>query len=48
MGKAEPLCAVLFDIDGTLIDTVDLIVQALDYTYRKHLGVALPRAELRP
>ena len=47
MGKPEPLCAVLFDIDGTLIDTVDLIVQALDYTYRKHLGVALPRAELR-
>jgi phosphoglycolate phosphatase-like HAD superfamily hydrolase len=47
MGKPEPLCAVLFDIDGTLIDTVDLIVQALDYTYRKHLGVALPRAEIR-
>jgi phosphoglycolate phosphatase-like HAD superfamily hydrolase len=40
MGKAEPLCAVLFDIDGTLIDTVDLIVKALDYTYRKHLALS--------
>ncbi len=47
MGKPEPLCAVLFDIDGTLIDTVDLIVKALDYTYRKHLGIALPRDEIR-
>lgn len=41
------LRAILFDIDGTLIDTVDLIVKALDYTYRKHLGVALPREEIR-
>lgn len=47
MEKPASLQAVLFDIDGTLIDTVDLIVKALDYTYRKHLGVALPRAELR-
>lgn len=47
MGKSEPLRAVLFDIDGTLIDTVDLIVRALDYTYRKHLGVSLSREELR-
>lgn len=41
------LRAVLFDIDGTLIDTVNLIVDALDYTYRKHLGIALPREEIR-
>ncbi|MCS6919497.1 MAG: HAD-IA family hydrolase [Fimbriimonadales bacterium] len=47
MDKPASLQAVLFDIDGTLIDTVDLIVKALDYTYQKHLGVALPRAELR-
>ncbi|GIV09949.1 MAG: pyrophosphatase PpaX [Fimbriimonadales bacterium] len=47
MDKPMALQAILFDIDGTLIDTVDLIVKALDYTYQKHLGVALPRAELR-
>jgi HAD superfamily hydrolase (TIGR01549 family) len=47
MAKPNSLRAVLFDIDGTLIDTVDLIVRALDYTYRKHLGVALPREEIR-
>ncbi|MDW8107259.1 MAG: HAD-IA family hydrolase [Armatimonadota bacterium] len=42
-----PLRAILFDIDGTLIDTVNLIVNALDYTYRKHLGITLSREELR-
>lgn len=47
MEKSSSLRAILFDIDGTLIDTVDLIVKALDYTYRKHLGVALPREEIR-
>ncbi|MCS7273079.1 MAG: HAD-IA family hydrolase [Fimbriimonadales bacterium] len=41
------LRAILFDIDGTLIDTVNLIVNALDYTYRKHLGITLSREELR-
>ncbi len=39
--------ALLFDIDGTLIDTVELITQALNYTYRKHLGIELPQEELR-
>lgn len=43
----RPLHAILFDIDGTLIDTVSLIVHALDYTYRKHLGISLPHEELR-
>lgn len=47
MEKPSSLRAILFDVDGTLIDTVDLIVKALDYTYRKHLGVSLPRAEIR-
>jgi len=42
-----PVEAVLFDIDGTLIDTVELIVQALAYTYQRHLEVQLPREELR-
>ncbi|MFQ3610810.1 MAG: HAD-IA family hydrolase [Fimbriimonadales bacterium] len=39
--------AILFDIDGTLIDTVALIVSALDHTYRKHLGIQLPPQEIR-
>ncbi|MCS7208777.1 MAG: HAD family hydrolase, partial [Fimbriimonadales bacterium] len=47
MEKPLLLRALLFDVDGTLIDTVDLIVKALDYTYRKHLGIALPREEIR-
>lgn len=47
MEKPSSLRAILFDVDGTLIDTVDLIVKALDYTYRKHLGISLPRAEIR-
>lgn len=41
------LKAILFDVDGTLVDTVQLIVKALDYTYRKHLGIALPYEEIR-
>ncbi|MFN7019090.1 MAG: HAD family hydrolase [Fimbriimonadales bacterium] len=47
MEKPSSLRAILFDIDGTLLDTVDLIVRALDYTYQKHLGIALPRDEIR-
>jgi len=47
MGQATALRALLMDIDGTLIDTVELITQALNYTYRKHLGIELPKEELR-
>jgi len=42
-----PFRCALFDIDGTLVDTVDLIVRALDHTFRKHLGVQISRDELR-
>lgn len=42
-----PLRCALFDIDGTLVDTVELIVRALDHTFRKHLGVQISRDELR-
>jgi pyrophosphatase PpaX len=41
------LRAILFDIDGTLIDTVSLIVEALDFAFRKHLNIAAPAEELR-
>lgn len=42
-----PLRCALFDIDGTLVDTVELIVRALDHTFRKHLGLHISRDELR-
>jgi pyrophosphatase PpaX len=42
-----PYRCALFDIDGTLVDTVELIVRALDHTFRKHLGVQISRDELR-
>lgn len=47
MVREPKLKAMLFDVDGTLVDTVQLIVKALDYTYRKHLGIALPCEEIR-
>lgn len=40
-----PFRAVLFDVDGTLIDTAELIADALEYTCRLHLGVTHPREE---
>jgi HAD superfamily hydrolase (TIGR01509 family) len=42
-----PFRCALFDIDGTLVDTVELIVRALDHTFRKHLGVQISPDELR-
>jgi HAD superfamily hydrolase (TIGR01509 family) len=42
-----PYHCALFDIDGTLVDTVELIVRALDHTFRKHLGKEISRDELR-
>jgi pyrophosphatase PpaX len=35
--------AVLFDVDGTLIDTAELIADALAYTCQRHLGRTHPR-----
>lgn len=40
------LGAVLFDLDGTLIDTVDLIHSSFDQAVRQVLGKNLTRAEL--
>jgi len=37
---------VLFDLDGTLVDSLDLIVACFDHTYRTHLGATLPRAAI--
>lgn len=38
---------ILWDIDGTLIDTTSLIVAALDHTYRAFLGRTLPTEDIR-
>ena len=38
---------LLWDVDGTLIDTTALIVEALDHTYRTFLSRALPPDEIR-
>ncbi len=40
-----PFAAILFDVDGTLIDTAELIADSLEYTCRRHLGRTHPRTE---
>jgi pyrophosphatase PpaX len=40
------IAGVLFDLDGTLIDTVDLIHRSFDYAVRTVLGRKLSRSEL--
>jgi pyrophosphatase PpaX len=39
--------AVLFDVDGTLIDTTELIARTLGETYRKFLGVEIPPDDIK-
>lgn len=43
---SEPLRAVLFDFDGTLVDTTELIYLSMRYTSREVLGEELPREVL--
>jgi len=38
-----PIRGVLFDLDGTLVDSIDLIVACFDHTYHTHLGATLSR-----
>lgn len=40
--------AILFDLDGTLIDSIELIVRSFQYTTAEHLGAPLPREEIIP
>ena len=42
-----PVEAVLWDVDGTLIDTTALIVGALDETFLQFVGKTLPTSQLR-
>lgn len=37
---------VLFDLDGTLIDTNDLVLESLKYTIKTHLGAEIEDARL--
>ncbi len=45
--RSEPIKAVLFDLDGTLIDTNELIIQSFQYALRE-LRPSLSRAEIIP
>lgn len=38
--------AVLFDLDGTLIDSIELIVRSFQHTTQTHLGAPLRRATI--
>lgn len=40
--------AILFDLDGTLIDSIELIVRSFQHATATHLGAPLPREEIIP
>lgn len=42
-----PPKAVLFDVDGTLIDTVSMIIQTMSEMYRRYIGVEIPPEDIR-
>jgi pyrophosphatase PpaX len=42
----SPIACVLFDVDGTLVDTTNLIAEGLQSTLESHLGRRPPRAEI--
>ena len=39
--------ALLWDIDGTLIDTTNLVIDGLDHAYLKYYGRSMPAADIR-
>ena len=45
-GGREPLEAVLFDFDGTLVDTMELIHQSMRHATGEVLGREMPREQL--
>ncbi len=47
MNKIPPR-AILFDLDGTLIDSIELIVRSFQHTTETHMGTPLPREEIIP
>lgn len=40
--------AILFDLDGTLLDTTDLILASFQFAAEKHLGRSVSREEILP
>ena len=44
----HPLRAVLFDLDGTLVDSLDLIVACWQHATETHLGYRIPREAVLP
>jgi pyrophosphatase PpaX len=38
--------AVLFDLDGTLIDTNELVIDSFKYTFKEHLNIDVPESEI--
>ncbi|HKV43696.1 MAG TPA: HAD-IA family hydrolase [bacterium] len=46
LGPARRYRAVLFDLDGTLLDSAELILAAFQATVRAHLHREIPRAEV--
>ncbi len=45
--RLDPFRAVLFDVDGTLVDTLDVITEALGETYEKYAGARPSNEEIR-
>jgi pyrophosphatase PpaX len=43
---SRTVAAVLFDLDGTLVDSIQLILEAADYAFASHSGPTPSRAEL--
>ena len=39
--------AILFDLDGTLIDSTDLIMHSFNYVLKEHLNLEVPEDEIR-
>jgi pyrophosphatase PpaX len=42
------MACLLFDLDGTLLDTRNLIVSSFQHTFEKHLGIKITPEELYP
>ena len=47
-GGSSPIDAVLFDLDGTLLDTTEAILSSLHYTLERFTGQPVDLAKLRP
>ncbi|MDN5347165.1 MAG: pyrophosphatase PpaX [Clostridia bacterium] len=43
-----PYAGVLFDFDGTLVDTTDLVIESFQYTLRPYLGREVKPEEVYP